>query len=191
MNFGSILQFFLLLSLSRSFFQENDYLRLFRSLIFWCRNLSSSRWYKQRFEDCLNVFKKFLLLRIFSQASHSVTSWLEDAHGLATQSFLRFVDGSSLVVFDWAVFDLVSGCNTFVDTKRFFRWFSALRLLCEFSCITSSAGTLSLVSLLHCLTVRTVCVFWWSVCVSASRVGEVTYNVNMKGICLVKFNLVR
>lgn len=133
------------------------------------------------FEPYLRVLIKFLLLRVLSQASHSVSSWLVDAHGLVLESFLRFVDASSLVVFDWAVFDHVSGCKTFVDTERFFRWI-ALWLLCEFSCTTSPTGPLCLVLIvLHCFTVLTSCGSWWSVCVSASRDGDLTYKVDIEG----------
>ena len=138
----------------RSIISAGTYLiifRLFTSYIFWRRNWSSSRWYEQRLEEFLNVLTKFLLLTTFSQASQSVESRLEGTHPLVAAEFsFRFAVGSTPVVFDWAVFDLVSGVNTLQDvTKRFFRWI-ALRLLGELSCVISPVGTLSLVLVLHC-----------------------------------------
>ena len=101
-----------------------------------------------------------------------------DPHGLSTFEFIGSTVGSALVV-DQAVFDLIRGCNTFVERKRFFRRF-ALRICCEVFCITSPVVCFSLESTLHCLVVHVNCVSSRSVCVSASWVGEVTYDVEKK-----------
>ena len=97
-----------------------------------------------------------------------------DAHGLSTFEFIGFAVGSALVLFDQAVFDLIRGCNTFVDRRRCFA------LLCEVFCVTSPVVCFSLVSVLHCLVVYIDRVSSRSVCVSASWVGEVAYNVEKK-----------
>ena len=101
-----------------------------------------------------------------------------DTHGLSPLEFSCFAVGSALVV-DQAVFDLIRGCNTFVERKRFFRRF-ALRICCEVFCIAPPVVCVSLVSALHCLVVHINCVSSRSVCVSASWVGEVTYDVEKK-----------
>lgn len=86
------------------------------------------------------------------------------AHGLSTLEFIRLVVGSVLIFFDQAVFALIRGCNTFVETKRFFRRF-ALRISCEVFCVLLTVVCFSLISVLHCLVVQIDCVSSRSVCV--------------------------
>ena len=75
-----------------------------------------------------------------------------DARGLSTFEFTSFAVGPALVLFEQAGFDLIRGCNTFVERIRFFRSF-----VLHIGCVSSR-----------------------SVCVSASWVGEGTYNVEKK-----------
>ena len=94
-----------------------------KSLIIRRKHWSNPRWNEQGLEHRLNVFKKFLLFRTVSQASHfSKSSPDLDVLGVKKfESGLLFIVFSGCFVFHWVVFDLIKGFNTLVDvTERLF-----------------------------------------------------------------------
>lgn len=94
-----------------------------KSLIIRRKQRSNPRWYEQRLEHRLNVFKKFLLFRTVSHASHFSKCLLGlDVPGVTkVWSGLVFIAISGCFILHWVVFDLAKGFNTLVDfTERLF-----------------------------------------------------------------------
>ena len=151
-----------------------NYFCFCKSLIIRRKQRSNPRWYEQRLEHRLNVFKKFLLFRTVSHASHFSKCLLGlDVPGVTkVWSGLVFIAISGCFILHWVVFDLAKGFNTLVDFTE--RLFLGILVLClrKFSCDTSSEGLSSPMSVSYCPAVVREEVWVW-----ASFVGlTTTYN---------------